>query len=495
MAQAATETINGKAGAEARGVTTIREAAFELFRARGMTTIFGNPGSTELPMLADFPSDFTYVLGLQEAVVVGMADGFAQASGQLDAREPPHRPGRGQRGGRDLQRPGQQVAAADHGRPAGARADHDAGQPHEPRRDTRPGSVREVELRAAARAGRAGGAGARDPPREPAAQGTGVRVAADGRLERARSTTPTSRHAIERSVTGRAAADPEAVRALAARLETRAQPGDGRRAPTWTRAAPGTRRSRSPSGAGCRCGRRPRRAAGGSASRRATRTSAACCRPRSGRSARRSRSHDFVLVAGSSVFPYYPYIPGPPLPEGAELVDDHERPRRGRARAGGRRDRRRREAHARGAAGIRGRVRPARRRSPPTTRRPVEDSDPLSPSAVHGTLARGASRRRDRGARVADQHARAAQPAAHLAARQLLLLRRAAASATGSRPAIGVQLAQPGPAGGVRARRRLRAVRDHRASGPRSPTRCRSRSWCCATRSTGSSSGSPRSSR
>src|SRR5712691_6769145 len=60
----------------------VREAAFDLFRARGMTTIFGNPGSTELPMLADFPADFTYVLGLQEAVVVGMADGFAQASGR-----------------------------------------------------------------------------------------------------------------------------------------------------------------------------------------------------------------------------------------------------------------------------------------------------------------------------------------------------------------------------------------------------------------------------
>src|SRR5204863_4528601 len=36
----------------------------------------------ELPMLADFPDDFRYVLGLQEAVVVGMADGFAQASGK-----------------------------------------------------------------------------------------------------------------------------------------------------------------------------------------------------------------------------------------------------------------------------------------------------------------------------------------------------------------------------------------------------------------------------
>src|SRR5579875_4091035 len=61
---------------------TVREATFELLRAHGMTTIFGNPGSTELPMLADFPPDFTYVLGLQELVVVGMADGFAQATGR-----------------------------------------------------------------------------------------------------------------------------------------------------------------------------------------------------------------------------------------------------------------------------------------------------------------------------------------------------------------------------------------------------------------------------
>src|ERR1041384_8659637 len=63
-------------------MTSVREATFDLFRERGMTTIFGNPGSTELPMLADFPDDFTYMLGLQELVVVGMADGFAQASGR-----------------------------------------------------------------------------------------------------------------------------------------------------------------------------------------------------------------------------------------------------------------------------------------------------------------------------------------------------------------------------------------------------------------------------
>ena len=63
-------------------MTTVREATFEMLRARGMTTVFGNPGSTELPFLADFPEDFRYVLGLHEGAAVGMADGFAQASGR-----------------------------------------------------------------------------------------------------------------------------------------------------------------------------------------------------------------------------------------------------------------------------------------------------------------------------------------------------------------------------------------------------------------------------
>src|SRR6478752_9964201 len=63
-------------------MATVKDATFDLLRAHGMTRIFGNPGSTELPMLKDFPEDFSYVLGLQELVVVGMADGFAQASGR-----------------------------------------------------------------------------------------------------------------------------------------------------------------------------------------------------------------------------------------------------------------------------------------------------------------------------------------------------------------------------------------------------------------------------
>jgi benzoylformate decarboxylase len=60
--------------------TTVREAVIELLRYFGMTAIFGNPGSTELPLFRAFPADFRYVLGLQEAVVVGMADGYAQAN-------------------------------------------------------------------------------------------------------------------------------------------------------------------------------------------------------------------------------------------------------------------------------------------------------------------------------------------------------------------------------------------------------------------------------
>lgn len=59
---------------------TVRDATMALLRAFGMTTIFGNPGSTELPMFRFFPDDFRYVLGLQESIVVGMADGFAQAT-------------------------------------------------------------------------------------------------------------------------------------------------------------------------------------------------------------------------------------------------------------------------------------------------------------------------------------------------------------------------------------------------------------------------------
>ena len=59
---------------------TVKQATFDLLRAFGIRKVFGNPGSTELPFLSDWPDDIDYVLGLQEASVVGMADGYAQAT-------------------------------------------------------------------------------------------------------------------------------------------------------------------------------------------------------------------------------------------------------------------------------------------------------------------------------------------------------------------------------------------------------------------------------
>jgi benzoylformate decarboxylase len=60
---------------------TVRQATHELMGELGLTTIFGNPGSTELRFLHDLPDGMRYVTALQEASAVAMADGFAQASG------------------------------------------------------------------------------------------------------------------------------------------------------------------------------------------------------------------------------------------------------------------------------------------------------------------------------------------------------------------------------------------------------------------------------
>ncbi|RKT47336.1 thiamine pyrophosphate-binding protein [Thiocapsa rosea] len=59
---------------------TIRDVTYQLLRELGLTTIFGNPGSTEETFLKDFPADFRYVLTLHEAAAVGAADGDAQAT-------------------------------------------------------------------------------------------------------------------------------------------------------------------------------------------------------------------------------------------------------------------------------------------------------------------------------------------------------------------------------------------------------------------------------
>ena len=66
---------------------TGRAAFLELLIQEGVTHLFGNPGTTELPLMEVVPQypQLKYVLGLQESVVLGMADGFARATGRLTA--------------------------------------------------------------------------------------------------------------------------------------------------------------------------------------------------------------------------------------------------------------------------------------------------------------------------------------------------------------------------------------------------------------------------
>jgi benzoylformate decarboxylase len=297
---------------------TVRDATFDLFRRHGMTTIFGNPGSTELPMLGDFPSDFRYVLGLQEAVVVGMADGFAQASGRPTHVNLHTAPGVGNAMGAIfnaqanhsplLVTAGQQVRAqiamqANLTNRDATRVPHPYVKwSHEPAR------AEDVPMAIAAGIHRAS-----LPPKGPVFVSIPMD---DWGVEVDESEV---RHATTRTVTGRAVADPEAVRALARRLEEARNPAlvagpdvdasggwdaavalaEKQRLPVWASPATGGGRLGFPEGHPHFRGVLP---------------------PAIGPIGQTLADHDLVLVVGSSVFPYYPYIPGPPLAEGTQLV-------------------------------------------------------------------------------------------------------------------------------------------------------------------------------
>jgi len=76
---------------------TGRSAFLRLLVEEGVTHLFGNPGTTELPIMEvvpDFPA-LKYVLGLHESVVVAMADGYARASRRLAAANVHVAPGLG----------------------------------------------------------------------------------------------------------------------------------------------------------------------------------------------------------------------------------------------------------------------------------------------------------------------------------------------------------------------------------------------------------------
>ena len=253
-----------------------------------MTAVFGNPGSTELPFLEHFPDDFRYVLGLHEGVAVGMADGYAQASGRPALVNLHTAPGVGNAMGAMFTAQANKaplvVTAGQQARSLmtlqALLTNRDAARmPHPlvkwsyepPRAEDVPHALARATHLAAL------------PPRGP-----GVRLDPDGRLarrgRRRRRRAPRPRARVDRPRRRRPGARARAGRAARRR---RATPCSWP-ARTSTRAAPGTPRSRSPSARGCRCGRRPRPAAAASASPRTTRTSRACSRPRSDRSRRRS---------------------------------------------------------------------------------------------------------------------------------------------------------------------------------------------------------------
>src|SRR3954449_11300610 len=207
-------------------MATVREATYDLLRRHEIDTIFGNPGSTELPMLADFPEDFRYVLGLQEAVVVGMADGYAQASGNPTLVNLHTAPGVGNAMGAIFNAQanksplvitaGQQVRAMITLQ--ANLTDRDATRLPHPlvKWSYEPPRADDVPL-ALARATHV----ASLPPKGPAF----VSIPMDD--WRAEVDDGDVKHAIARSVTGRAAPDPAAVSSLAERLARGQKPAVG----------------------------------------------------------------------------------------------------------------------------------------------------------------------------------------------------------------------------------------------------------------------------
>jgi benzoylformate decarboxylase len=295
---------------------SVRDVSFDLLREHGMTTMFGNPGSTELPMLGDFPDDFTYVLGLQEAVAVGMADGYAQASGTVGHVNLHTAPGVGNGMGAIFNAWANKtpllVTAGQQARSLvtlqANLTNKDATQQlhpwvkwtYEPPRaqDVPAALARGIHLASSAPGGP-----------------TFVSVPMDD--WDAEAEAPEAEHLLARRVSGRPAPDATTLRALADRIDAAKRPVlvagpelDGHQAAAaalaekarmtvWAIPAPGGGKLGFPENHDQFQGILP---------------------PAIGPLSQTLDGHDLIVVAGSSVFPYYPNIPGPLLPEGAALV-------------------------------------------------------------------------------------------------------------------------------------------------------------------------------
>jgi benzoylformate decarboxylase len=366
-------------------MTNVREATFEMLRARGMTTVFGNPGSTELPMLKEFPDDFRYILGLQEAVAVGMADGFAQASGQVGHVNLHTAPGVGNAMGAIFNAQANKssllVTAGNQTRSLmtlqANLTNRDATRMPHPlvKWSYEPPRAEDVP-HALARAIHLAGL----PPRGP----TFVSIPMDD--WDAEVDEEAVRHQTTRTVDGRAVPAPDQVRALASRLAGASNPvfvagpdvdasgawdfavalAEKRRLPVWATPAPGGGRVGFPEDHPAFQG---------------------ILAPAIGPLGEMLAGHDLILVAGSSVFPYYPNIAGPLLPEGASLVaitsdpDEAARAPMGDAIVA--------DVALTLAALVDAIDEASDREAPPRRPAPeaVEDSDPMSPSTAVRALA------------------------------------------------------------------------------------------------------------
>ena len=134
-------------GSSGKGPITVRQATIDLLRTHGLTTWFGNPGSSELTLLEDFPSDCRYMLGLQEMVPVGMADAYAQITGGLAIVNLHTAPGMGNAQGA-VQRLHQQDPVDRHSRESAAGSAEPDVPAHQRRRHERAQAIREVVGRA-----------------------------------------------------------------------------------------------------------------------------------------------------------------------------------------------------------------------------------------------------------------------------------------------------------------------------------------------------------
>ena len=396
--------------------------------------------------------------------MVGMADGFAQASGKPALVNLHTAPGVGNAMGAIFNAQANKSPLRRHRRPAGALADDAAGEPDQPRRrrgcphplvkwsyeppraeDVPHALARAIHLAAL-------------PP-----QGPVVRLDPDGRLggrgrrgrrratqtrapvERPRGRRPRARCATRRSGS-RGAASP----VLVAGPDVDASGG-------WDAAVALAERAAAAGVGDARAGRRA-----GSASRRTTRTSSGVLPPAIGPLGQTLEGHDLVLVVGAVGLPVLPEHPGAAAARGHGAGGDHERSRRGGARADGRRDRRRRRAHARGAARGRRRSRTASRAGAAAgAPEPPEESRPDEPlGAVHAALAEVFP---DDGIVVLES------PSSTLALRNRLRLSRPGSYFFGAGGGLGFGLV----GGGRRAARAARAARSCACSAR---ARCSTRS-------------------